>query len=650
MKRPTKTESSADRPATGLSRRDFLNGALIGSGAMLLSAVPPLASARSALAAGAAVADSARHAPSGSPWTGYGGVGDYRWSNGNTQAVMDAAHGIRDRLYGVDGRLAVEEEYDLVVVGGGFSGVTSAYEFNKHRRPDQRCLLLDNHPVFGGEAKQNEFMVDGRRLIAPQGSNGGLVPGTEPVTGRYAVYADYYRELELPSDYELEPLAGGAEKYTLANDHFDPMVQERNFDTGYFFPGHGWVRNPGSNGFSRTPWSARAQRDMDDFFHNRRDLVTGREDVDRWLDSMSYYDLLDKLGYGDEVKRYADPVFGAGNYGVCGNAISAYAAKRLTQPGTIPSTEASRYSTVKVVSMPGGNAGILRRMLARMLPDAIPGDGSVATAVMRPVDFDALDRPGNGVRVRLSSTVVDVRHEGDPASAGSVLVTYVRDGKLHRVRAKAVVMATGGWVNKHVVGDLPQSHAAAYAQFRYGPVLTANVAVRHWRFIDKLGISTARWFEGFGWHVTVRRNVTFEARPRPLTPDDPVVLTFYTPFLYPELDPAVQGIMARNHLLSTSYADFERQILEQMSAMFGGSGFDARRDVAGIVLNRWGHAFVSPGPGFFFGSGSAEAPHETIRRPHGRIVFAHSELQGNMNMAHAMLEAHRGIGQVRELL
>jgi spermidine dehydrogenase len=114
-------------------------------------------------------------APSGSAWTGYGGVGDYRWSNGNTEAVRDAAHGIRDHQYPDGSNLPVSETYDLVVAGGGFSGLSALYEFNKQRRAGQAALLLDNHPVIGGEAKQNEFDVDGRRLAAPQGSNAGLV-------------------------------------------------------------------------------------------------------------------------------------------------------------------------------------------------------------------------------------------------------------------------------------------------------------------------------------------------------------------------------------------------------------------------------------------------------------------------------------------
>jgi spermidine dehydrogenase len=128
------------------------------------------------------------------------------------------------------------------------------------------------------------------------------------------------------------------------------------------------------------------------------------------------------------------------------------------------------------------------------------------------------------------------------------------------------------------------------------------------------------------------------------------VLTFYIPLLHPEVDPTVQGMAGRAQLLSTSYLEFERQIREQLSDMFGTAGFDARRDIAGIVLNRWGHAYFAPGPGFFFGSENTPPPHEVIRTPYGRIVFAHSELQGNMNMAHAMLEGTRGARQAMEMI
>jgi spermidine dehydrogenase len=635
-----------------ITRRDFVNGAMAGCGAALVPGV-----ARAA----AVTSGASSLAPSGSPWTGYGGVGDYSWSNGNTQAVIEAAHGIRDRLYPDTAATAFDESVDLVIVGGGFSGMTAAYEFSKRDAAAGTCLLLENHPVMGGEAKQNEFVVDGRRLTAPQGSNAGLVirdgfAGSGFDGGLYDVYAQYYRDLGRPTRYEFEPLAGGAERYNIPNYHFAPMApaSESGFATGYHFRGHGWARDPVKAGFKNTPWPVAVQREMDDFVNNRRDVLAGVPNVDGWLDSITYYDLLDKLNYGTEVRNFIDPYIGVANFGVCGNAISACAAKRLSLPGTVPQVmpepQKKQFTDISVVSFPGGNATILRMMLARMLPGVIPGDGSVGAVASSPINFALLDRAGAKLRIRLRSTVINVKHEGDPATAGHVLVTYVRDGKIRKVRARSVVMASGGWVNRNIVTDLPEAFIAAYGEFHYGPILTANVALRNWRFFDKLGFTNARWFEGLGWHVCVRRNVVFDGSARPLTPDDPIVLTFYIPFLSPDVDASAQGAAGRARLLATSYAEFEQQIRLQMTEMFGAAGFDARRDIAGIVLNRWGHAYCAPQPGFYFGRGGKAPPHEVLRRLHGRIVFAHSELQGTMNMAYGMLEARRAAAQAMAML
>ena len=157
QKHTGKPDLGMDAPIT---RRDFVNGVLVAGGAALL------------WRPGHAFADPAAASfdPSGSPWTGYGGVGDYRWANGNTEAVMNAAHGIRDGLYAHSPEPGIDETVDLVIVGGGFSGITAAFEFNKRRKPGQTCLLLENHAMFGGEARQNEF--DRRR--APAGGPPGL--------------------------------------------------------------------------------------------------------------------------------------------------------------------------------------------------------------------------------------------------------------------------------------------------------------------------------------------------------------------------------------------------------------------------------------------------------------------------------------------
>jgi spermidine dehydrogenase len=81
--------------------------------------------------------------------------------------------------------------------------------------------------------------------------------------------------------------------------------------------------------------------------------------------------------------------------------------------------------------------------------------------------------------------------------------------------------------------------------------------------------------------------------------------------------------------------------------MFAGSGFDAQRDIAGIILNRWGHAYLSAQPGFFFGKDGRPAPREVLRSaPFGRIAFANTDLAGAMDHRYSILEAQRAVGQL----
>lgn len=97
--------------------------------------------------------------------------GDYARASGNTREVAASAHRIRDKQYTKDKlrATATGEVYDLIVVGGGLSGLGAAHFFQKNAATGQTCLILENHLIFGGEARENEFLVDGHRLIAPQG-------------------------------------------------------------------------------------------------------------------------------------------------------------------------------------------------------------------------------------------------------------------------------------------------------------------------------------------------------------------------------------------------------------------------------------------------------------------------------------------------
>jgi spermidine dehydrogenase len=355
-------------------------------------------------------------------------------------------------------------------------------------------------------------------------------------------------------------------------------------------------------------------------------------------------DLMARFGLRREtVREYLSPVAGGGS-GIGADALSAYAdyAADVLLP----------WQYDKGVQMfPGGNAGVARHIVKTLIPDAISGPSTREGVSRGRIRFEALDRAGQPARIRSDSTVVSVAHAGPAASADHVEVVYSRGRRLHRVRARAVVMAGGSWTSRWIVKDLPATHEAAYAQFHRAPCLVASVAVRNWRFLHDLGIHECRWFEGIGNSVALRRVATFGPVSPTISPDQPVALTLKILFSYPGQALAAQVARGRAELLGTPYREYERRIREQLEAMFGPSGFDARRDMTGLVLNRWGHAYLSAQPGFFFGKDGAPAPGEVLRRnPVGRVAFANSDVTGIMDHRASIQEADRAVRQVVERL
>jgi len=177
--------------------------------------------------------------------------------------------------------------------------------------------------------------------------------------------------------------------------------------------------------------------------------------------------------------------------------------------------------------------------------------------------------------------------------------------------------------------------------------MMANVALRNWRFLYKMGISGCRWFEGVGNYAEVRKLALTGVEPETVGPDSPIVLSLKVLFPYPGHSTESQGNIGRTELMRTSFAEYETRIRDQFTDMFAPYGFDAQRDIAGIILNRWGHAYLSPQPGFFFGKEGKPAPRERLRRaPFDRIAFANTDLAGAMDHRFSILEAKRAVEQI----
>lgn len=629
-----------------ITRRDFLNAGLLGAGGTLLYAAAPGVQAQ------------AEYRVTGNldaSWYGYGGVGDYAPSHGNTPEVVNTAHQIRDGWYqNAGGQVPVTEEYDLVIVGGGMAGLGAAWHFKKHARPGQRCLLLDNHPLFGGEAKENEFDIGGTCLIAPQGANGFFMPPATDNPESVSGDARYYAELNIPRElpYQDWPESSAQLKFGQDNYGFTYWRTEEQVSVGHYSApsgaAPGWHPNIWAERLASVPLSEQQRSNLLAWRQSRLAAALSQAD-EKSLDLMSYKEYLEnRLGLSGDGAAYASD-FLASAFGLGSDAISAYVAYLVQMPGLL--TEEQYQTPVgERHSFPGGNSGFARYFLKNLLPAAIGGSNHFEDVITGHIRFDALDRADQPIRLRLNSTAVAVAHQGNPEQSESVAVTYSREGKLNAVRAKAVVMASGGWINRHVVKDMPEEISVAYQSFVHAPMLVANVALTNWRFLHRLGITACRWQGGFGSSCNIRRAMSVGRHQPPLDPDKPVVLTFYVNFAQPGMVPREQAIAGRMSLLGTAYADYERQIRRHMSELFGAAGFDAKRDIAGIILNRWGHAYVAPTPGFFFDRADRQAPRNSIMAGYGRIAFGHSELNGFQHWGPAADQGRRAVEQLLDVI
>jgi len=367
--------------------------------------------------------------------------------------------------------------------------------------------------------------------------------------------------------------------------------------------------------------------------------------ISRYLDTITLEQhYMERFGLSQEIVRtFLSPVEGGGS-GLGPDALSAYSDYAFEMLRPVPD------ETGNLDQMfPGGNTTIARLLVKSLIPAAIAGADSVEDVSRNTVNFAALDAADAPARIRLAATAVAVRHDGDPAKASSVSIVYEKGGKVYRVKAHSVVMAGGSWTSKHIVRDLPETHRQAYAQFYRSPCMMANVAVRNWRFLYNKGLSGCRWFGGaVGDYMEVRKLALTGTEQPIISPDSPIVLSLKILYPYPGLSTEEQGNRGRGELLSTSFREYERRIREQFTDMFADSEFDAPRDIAGIILNRWGHAYLSPQPGFFFGKDGNPAPRETLRKaPFGRIAFANTDLAGAMDHRFSILEAQRAANQLR---
>ena len=618
-----------------ITRRDFLNGAAVGIGGVLASqglSADPLADLDPEKAPG-------YYPPA---LTGL---------RGSHEGSYDVAHSLKDGAFWASAGPAEEtgERYDLVVVGGGLSGLSAAYFFRQAAGPKARVLILENHDDFGGHARRNEFRHGDRLLLGYGGTQSIESPSKYSGVGK-----KLFRELGIETKrfyqaydqnlYASMKLGSGVffDKETFGVDRLVAGVDSR--------PPNAWL--------AETPLSETARRDIERLYTEKTDHLPGLSvaDKEKHLAKTSYADFLTKdAGASREVL----PFFQTRTHDLWGlgiDAIPALACARdrddygVGYPGFsgIGLGDEARDESEEpyIFHFPDGNASIAR-MLVRALMPATAAGHTMEDIVPERLDYARLDEASSPVRLRLNSTVVRARHVGDPASAREVEVAYVRGGKLKNVRAGACVLACWNGIVPHLCPELPAAQKDALAYGVKVPFLYTHVLVRNWTAFQKLGVHQVSAPGSYHSWVALDFPVSLGTYRFPRSPEEPMVLFLMRAPCAPGLPARDQHRAGRMELLATTFETMERNIRDELGRMLRGGGFDPARDIEAITVNRWAHGYAYWYNTLFDPDWPREQrPCVVGRKPFGRLAIANSDAEASAYTQAAIDQAYRAVGEI----
>ena len=567
---------------------------------------------------------------------------------GSHPGSFEAAHALRDGTYPKSGARPIEtgEDYDLIVVGGGISGLAAAYFYRARAGAGARMLILDNHDDFGGHAKRNEFDLGGKTYLINGGTLGidsprpystvaaGLLTalGIDPsaLAARHT-YSGFYPSLGLGSGVFFDKETFGADRLV----------------TG---------KLSSSEFLEHAPLSEDSRRDVRRLEIEPIDYLPGLSSSEKKarLSRISYRDyLLDLVKVEPSViALYQSRTHGEWGVGI--DAVSALDAWPFglpgfqglkLDPGSAPHMGYTPAGYADGGSykfhFPDGNASIARLLVRSLIPQAVPGS-TVEDVVTARIDYSRVDRPDQAIRIRLGSLAVSAGNSALGDSPVAVEVVYSRMDRLYTTRAKHCVLACWNMMIPYLCPQLPETQKAALRYLVKVPLVYTNVALTNWQAFAALGVSAIHCPGSY--HSSVRLNPVTDigSYRSPRSPDEPILVRMVRTPCFPGLSERDQHRTGRAELLRTSFATFEEKIRDQLGRMLGPGGFDPARDITAITVNRWPHGYAYEyNPLFDPDWQRGEAPHEVGRARFGPITIANSDAAAAAYTDAAIDQAYR---------
>jgi spermidine dehydrogenase len=632
-----------DRPIT---RRDFLNGMAVGATAIGAgtASLPLFAGPLPEPAGpGTALPPAAQDAFGYYPPLLTGLRGSHAGS-------FEDAHALRD---GKTWPAATDtgEEYDLIVVGAGISGLAAAHFHRAHAKANSRILILDNHDDFGGHAKRNEFNLGGHLNLL----NGGT--------------------LEIDSPRPYGPIAAGllatlgidVEKLIKTTQHLE-FYEHLGLQSSVFFDRETFGADKLAAGLGRLPFqqfladaplSAAARAAIVQIQEGKIDYLPGlsSDEKKQRLSRTSYESFLrDTVRVEPAVLRFYHART-MGEWGVGTDAVSALdcwgfglpgfqgmnlAKGSIRRMGFTPAGYEDTGGSYRL-HFPDGNATIARLLVRNLIPGAVPGNSTEDVVTSR-VNYAQLDRSPAAVRLRLNSIAIRVQHLGESNSAQRVEVSYLRGGRAFTARARGAVLACYNMMIPYLCPELPAAQKDALHKLVKTPLVYTSVALRNRRAFDALKIH--RVYAPGGYHTYFHLNpyVNIGDYRSPKAVDDPVLVHMVRTPCQPGLPEHDQNRAGRAELLATPFETFERNIRDQLGRTLKGGNFDPARDITAITVNRWPHGYAPEyNPLFDPDVPEAQRPHVLGRAQFGRIAIANSDSGGGAYTDSAIEQGHRAV-------